>query len=222
MTALGSFFPKRVNMWFSGAKYAADVGSNGAGKIRIPALSALDADGILAAQSIATAVDTTTFAATYLETDAVMGKFGRNVTVVASGAATSTVTVYGFDYLGQPMMETLTLNGTTSVLGLKAFRRISRITAGVTAATTINVGWGNKLGVPYKLLDTYTILKSNAEPTDADTVVVGSVATQSATSADPRGTINLHANNLTNGTNYYDIYGLWDVSNLYGVQHYFA
>lgn len=222
MTALGSFFPKRVNMWFSGAKYAADVGVTGVGKIYIPALAALDADGILAATSIAAAVDTTTFAATYLETDAVMGKFGRNLTVVASGVATSAVTVYGYDYLGQPMMETFTLNGTTPVLGLKAFRRVTRVTATVTAATTINVGWGNKLGLPYKLQDVYTILKSNAEPADADTVVIGSVATQSATSADPRGTIGLHANNVTNGTNDYTVIGLWDVDNLYGVQHYFA
>jgi hypothetical protein len=120
------------------------------------------------------------------------------------------------------MMETLTLNGTTPVLGLKAFRRISRVTGAVTASTTINVGWGNKLGLPYKLQDVYTVLKSNAEPADADTPVVGSVATQSATSADPRGTLNLHANNLTNGTNTYTVIGLWDVANLYGVQHYFA
>jgi hypothetical protein len=58
MTAIGSFFPKRVNMWFSGAKYAADVGVTGVGKIYIPALSALDADGILAAASINAALDT--------------------------------------------------------------------------------------------------------------------------------------------------------------------
>lgn len=218
MTALGTFFPDRVNMWFANARYAADVRFGGFGTIKIPAMVALDADGILAAQSIATAVDTTTFASTY--SDENMGKFGRNVTVVASGAATSDVTVHGFDYLGQPMTEELTLNGTTPVLGVKAFARVTRVEAGVTAATTINVGWGNKLGLPYKILDAYTVLKNNAEPADADTIVVGSTATQTATSADPRGTLNLHANNVTNGTNTYEVAGLWDDTDLYGVQHF--
>lgn len=220
MTALGDFFPKRVNMWFSGAKYAADVGADGFGKIRIPALPTLDADGILDGVSIASAVDTSSFAATYEDDN--MGKFGRNVTVVSDGAATSAVTVYGYDYLGQPMMETFALNGTSPVLGVKAFARVTRVTAAVTASRTLDVGWGNKLGLPYKLIDVITVLKNNAEPADADTPVVGSVATQSATSADPRGTLNLHSNNVTNNTNYYDVFGLWDTSNLYGVQHYFA
>jgi hypothetical protein len=66
--------------------------------------------------------------------------FGRNITVVASGAATSNVTVYGKDYMGQPMTESFTLNGATPVVGRKAFKWVDRITAGITAATTINVG----------------------------------------------------------------------------------
>lgn len=220
MTARGDFFPERVNNWFANARYAGDVADSGVGRITIPAMVALDADGILSAQSIASAVDTTTFAATY--SDEAMAKFGRNVTVVASGAATSNVTVYGKDYLGQPMVESFTLNGTTTVHGLKAFKYIDRITAGVTAATTINVGWANKLGLPYKIQDAYTVLKNDQEPADADTIVIGSTATQTATSADPRGTINLHANNVPDGDTEYEIVALWDIYNLYGVQHYFA
>lgn len=218
MTAKGDFFPNRVNMWFSGASYAADVGHEGLGRIKIPAMVAADADGILNDESIAAAVDTTTFETTYDDDN--MGKFGRNVTAVASGAATSTVTVHGYDYLGQPMQETLTLDGTTTVQGVKAFARVTRIEAGVTAATTIDVGWGNVLGLPYKLLDVYTILKDGAEPSDADTIVKGSSTTQTATTTDPRGTISLHANNVTDGSTEYELIGLWDNTDLYSVAHY--
>lgn len=222
MTARGDFFPRRVNNWFASAKYAQDVGEDGLCRVRIPAMIALDADGILAAESIATAVDTTTFASAYDDGDVtVMGKFGRNVTVVASGAATSTVTIYGADYLGQPMMETLTLNGTTPVLGVKAFRYVTRITAGTTGGTTINVGWGNALGLPYKAQKLDAEFVSGVVPT-AGAIVAGSAATQTATSADPRGTYAPHSSVLTDGTRYYDVVIYADNQNLYGVQHYFA
>lgn len=218
MTAKGDFFPRRVNMWFSGANYAADVRTDGFGIIDIPAPVAADADGILDGTSIATAVDTTTFASTY--TDEVMGKFGRNVTVVASGAATSTVTVHGHDYLGQPMQETLTLNGAVSVVGVKMFRHVNRVVAGVTAATTIDVGWGNVLGLPYKLLKSDAEFVSGAVPADAGTLTAGNDTTVSATTSEPRGKYAPHANNVPNGTRTYRIAGYWDKDNLYGIAHY--
>lgn len=218
MTAKGDFFPRRVNQWFLNATYAADVRIDGFGLIKIPAPIALDADGILSATSIATAVDTTAFASSYNKD--VMAKFGRNVTVVASGAATSTVTVFGYDYLGQPMQETLTLNGNTPVLGVKCFRHVTRVTAGVTAATTINVGWGNRFGLPYKLLKLDAEFVSNAVPADAGTATAGTDTTVTATSAEPRGSYVPHTNNISNGARYYEIAGYWDNTNLYGVKQY--
>lgn len=145
-----------------------------------------DVDAILAAQSIAAAVDTTTFHADYTPTK--MSLYGRNITVVASGAATSNVTVIGRDYLGQPMRESFTLNGTTPVTGLKAFKYVDRITAGLTAGTTINVGWGTRLGLPYK---TRAV---NREYTDQVVASAGTLTApvltdpQTATTGDPRGT----------------------------------
>lgn len=218
MTAKGDFFPARVNMWFANCKYAADVENGGIGKIELPALVAADTNGILSAQSIAAAVDTSTFADTY--SDSVMGKFGRNVTVVASGAATSKVQVYGTDYLGQPIKEELTLNGTSAVAGKKAFKRIERVTAGTTAGTTIDLGWGNVFGLPYKLLDVYTEMVDGAETSDAGTFVKGSDTAQTATSTDPRGTWAPHANNAPDGTKTYQLVGLFDDGNLLGVAHY--
>lgn len=214
MTAKGTFFPRRTKQYVPNCQYAADVRKGGSGKIRIPALVAASAAGILSALSIATAGSTTSFATTL--TDAAMGKFGRNVTVVASGAATSTVTVHGYDYLGQPMSEQLTLNGTTPVLGKKAFKWIEKVAYGATAATTINLGWGNVIGLPYKLLKEQIELVDNAVPASAGAYVAGTNAAGTLTSADTRGTYAPHSSNVPDGVKVYDLQALFDENNLHG------
>jgi hypothetical protein len=139
---------------------------------------------------------------------------------VSDGAATSTVTVHGFDYLGQPMQETLTLNGTTPVVGVKMFRHVTRVVAAVTAGRTVDVGWGNVIGLPYKLLKSDAEFVSNAVPADAGTLTAGNDTTVSATTSEPRGKYAPHTNNVPNGTRTYRIAGYWDVENLYGIAHY--
>jgi len=204
--------------------YAADVDMNG----HVPAdlspqvpLLAAAAAGILSAQSIATAVDTSTFVAAFANnqniSEAYMGRFGRNVTVVASGAATSTVTVYGLDYLGQPMAQTLTLNGTTPVVGTKAFRRITRITAAVTAATTINVGYGDVLGLPYAYIGEGVSYTDDVLNSSQGTFTAR-VATQTLTSGDARGTWAPAAGNVPNGTRLHKVRFQALKSNLYGAR----
>lgn len=220
MTAKGSFFPRRTNQYVPNMQYAADVRKGGNGKIKIPALAAAAAAGILSAQSIAIAGNTSAFLIAF--TEAQMGRFGRNVTVAASGAATSKVTVHGMDYLGQPMSEELTLAGAAAVAGKKTFRWIDRVDFGATAGTTINLGYGDVLGLPYKLIDNYTEIVDGVEATDAGTIVAGSKAAQSATSAEPRGTYKPHTNNVPNGARVYELYGLFDDTNLHGNAHYFG
>lgn len=209
------------NYYVPSMQYAADVMETGDVRVTLGAPVALDADGILAAQSIATAGNTTAFAATY--SNAAMGRYGRNVTVVASGAATSTVTIDGFDVYGQPMRETLTLNGTTPVLGVKAFKDVARVTYGATAATTINVGWGNALGLPYRAINTALTGErvSLAVPT-AGTLVAGLAlaTTQTATTADPRGTYQPHSGVLPDGTRTYEFIYLADTDSLHGSAHF--
>jgi hypothetical protein len=68
--------------------------------------------------------------------------YGRNVTVVAAGASTQTLTVTGVDYLNQVMTETFTMNGTTPVVGKKAFKKIETVTSG-TFAGDLDLGWGH-------------------------------------------------------------------------------
>lgn len=220
MTALGQFFPKRTNDHVPNMRYAADVGSNGFGRIGLgPALVAADPDGILAAQPTDSAGSATSFAAAY--SDDVMGRFGRNVTVDCSGANTDVVTITGRDYLGQLMVENITLNGTTLVNGVKCFARITEVSWLAEAAVTIDVGWGDRLGLPYKIVDLYSELVDGAEPANAGAVTVGpNTDPQTATTVDPRGYYAPHANNVPNGSRVHELVGMFDHDNLHGVAHY--
>lgn len=183
---------------------ASELGRGLRGRIYLGAPIASDADLILDGVSIDTAVDTTDLDNYgFTGSEAQMGRFGRNLLVIASGAATSNVTIYGRDYLGQKMSESFTLNGAASVVGKKAFRHVDRITAGVTAATTIDVGVGTKFGLPY------TILAVTAEYVDDVLGTVGTLTApvttdpQTATTGDPRG---LYVPNTTpNGTKLIDL-----------------
>lgn len=197
-------FMRGVNYYVPNMAYAIEVAiSDGYARCDLGAPIAANATGILSLQSIATAGNALSYATTY--TNDVMGRYGRNVTVVASGAATSAVTIDGFDYLGQAMTEVLTLNGATAVQGQKAFRYISNVTWAATAGTTINVGWGNRLGLPYRatLPSIQNELVAGAAPTGgAGTLVAGATVgtTQTSTTVDPRGYYTPNAGNLPDGT----------------------
>lgn len=180
---IASFRNRRYNSYVPACGYAADIIHGSAYEVDFLTPIAAVAAGVLSALSIATAGTSTTFV-----TDIADAPFGRNVTVVASGAATSTVTVTGKDYLGQGMTELLTLNGATPVLGNKAFKWIDSIAYGATAATTINVGFGSKLGLPYRMSN--ALAESvNGAPVAIGTFVAG-ILTDPQTNAtgDPRGT----------------------------------
>lgn len=147
----------------------------------------VSAAGILSAGSNATAAPViTTFAATY--TRVKMAPYGRNLTIVASAAAANVVNVYGRDYLGQPMKEAFTLNGTTPVVGVKAFAYIDKVEPVTgTGATTVNLGWGTKFGLPYK---TRAVVR---EYTDQVVAAAGTLTApvltdpQTTVTGDPRG-----------------------------------
>lgn len=205
---------RRVNVRVPDLVYAADVGIDGMTTVDIPAMPAALATGIINAQSIAAAGQSNPVVGW---SPANMGRYGRNVTVVASGAATSNVTVVGFDYLGQGMRESFTLTGATPVVGKKAFADIAFVTYGLTGGTTINVGYGSVLGVPYKILSTAIVfeLMNDAIPT-AGALIAG-VVTQTLTSGDPRGTYT--PNTAPNGTHYYRFTCVVDRNQLHGSAH---
>ena len=120
--------------------------------------------------------------------------FGEVISLVAGGAETSVVTVAGHDYLGQKMVETITLNGTTAVPGKKAFKDIESITTAAAVAA------------------------------DATAAITAGAFTQSATSNDPRGVLSIaHASTgdeidcVYNTTDYVNASGN---GGLFGVPHY--
>lgn len=216
-------FVEGFNYYVPAMQAAAGLGQSLRQRFSFEAPQAASAAGVLSAQSIATAGETVVFAGTYNVN--VLGPYGRNMTVVASGAATSNVTIIGRDYLGQPMRESFTLNGTTPVVGVKCFRYIDKVTFGATAATTINVGWGTAFGLPYK---TRAVEREYADQVVAAAgTLTAPVLTdpQTATTGDPRG--RYVPTTTPNGAIVIEIDAIFDLSlnaagrgGMHGIQHF--
>lgn len=104
---------------------------------------AADADGILNDTALGTGVTkVTTFLA--------QPPYPRNITIVASDAQSGKATVYGTNIADQAISEELTIDGTTPVLGAKAFKTVTSISLPIKAGSeTVDVGWGDKLGLPF-------------------------------------------------------------------------
>lgn len=201
----------------------ADLGQLLKQKVNLGPIVLTDDDGILSLNSIATAGSTKTFLALY--TSAKMGAFGRNVIVKASGAATSLVTVIGRDYLGQPMRENFTLNGTNSVVGLKAFKYIDQVTWAGTGGTTIDLGWGVRMGLPYKTRAVEREYKDSVLASAGTLTAPVVTDPQTATTGDPRGTYTLTG--TPDGTAIFEIDAVFDNSlntssrgGLHGISHF--
>lgn len=223
-TKVADYNPRKINRYVPACQYAADVDVvDKQFTVDFGAPAALSATAILSAQSIATAGSTTTL---LLDT---LPAFGRGLQVVASGAATSTVTIYGRDYLGQPMIETLTLNGSTPVLGKKAFKWLDKVAYEATSATTINLGTTNVFGLPYAAIKMMAEFKDNVAAANAGTFTAYvSTDPQTATTGDPRGTY-LPVTVLPDGSKTFKaVFMATDAANasgnggLHGIKHYFA
>lgn len=118
-------------------------------------------------------------------------EFGANISVKSSGSSdTGKVTVYGFDYLGQPMVEEFTRNNTTAVVGKKAFKYVSKIEVAKGVVATVTVSRGLQFGLPYH---TSKIVAETRDGVDSTTtkLVVPVNTKGTATSGDPRGLANL-------------------------------
>lgn len=119
---------------------------------------------------------------------------GRNVNVVSTNAGdtTQTVTIRGLDIYGNRVQQTLTLNGTTTVQGTKAFATVTSVTVSAALAGNLSVGDGTVLGLPAYLSNSTFILRETQDGAvaSAGTVVAGlGITTKaSATNGDVRGT----------------------------------
>lgn len=183
-TAVGySHYALRANKYVPAMQYSADAENNAPIRIDFGTPAASETTSIANAVSIAAAVDTT------LAVPVVAGAtWGQIPRMVLSGAGTPTVVVFGYDFWGQPMSNTMTGNGTTAVNGTKAFKTVTRYTSTLVAATTLSIGFAGILGLPYKAIKVLT--------EELDDVIVGTLGTlatpvltdpQTATTGDPRG-----------------------------------
>lgn len=123
------------------------------------------------------------------------GPWGRTVGFKASGATGANVvfTVYGRDYLGQAMRETITVangDGTTSIYGLKAFKWIDKVVhnGGASNAVTALMGSGPRLGLPYVTVAVEREYSNNVVAAAGTLTAPVFTDPQTASTGDPRGT----------------------------------
>jgi hypothetical protein len=74
----------------------------------------------------------------------------RVLTVTASGASTGSVTIRGYDIYEQPMSNTITIAGTATATGTKAFKYVSSVqfNLGGTLTGTLAIGTSATIGLP--------------------------------------------------------------------------
>lgn len=116
-------------------------------RYEIPAAKvvAADADGILNAEAFPTA-------AGYVGTFLAQPPYPMTLTLVCSGTQTGNVVIHGTDIAGDVIEETIKLTSASAVETVNAFASVEWIKLPAkVAAETVNVGWGSKFGLPYKL-----------------------------------------------------------------------
>jgi hypothetical protein len=156
-------YPRLINQYVPNMEFAADV-VEGKHFISLGAPSTADPDGILDGFAVGATADTATssdFATTFDGSSTHIGessagvinaKYGRCLSMVASAGADHVLTVNGRDYLGQKMSEVFTLTAAVQIYGKKAFKYIDTVAvaAGGQAGDTVDIGWYDRLGLPYK------------------------------------------------------------------------
>jgi len=119
----------------------------------------------------------------------------RNVIVTASVAEAKNLYVYGTDEYGNDMVETITVSGSAVTSGKKAFKTITKLQTTGAWASTISIGSGNRIGLPFMILNKGKILGLTIDglATGGYTLIAGHATAAAPSSsngdADVRGTI---------------------------------
>ena len=117
-------------------------------------------NGILASTLLTTAVQVITTGITNPD-------FPRLLSVDSDGAATGNVVIIGTNIRGETITDTIALNGTNAVPGVKAFKTVTSIQLPVKAAAeSVFVGWLDKLGLQSIPLSTTVISETSNNATD--------------------------------------------------------
>jgi len=115
----------------------------------------------------------------------------RNITATGASGADAILDIVGTDVYGNVITETITLIGTATIQGVKAFKTVTSITpegGSGLGATAVTIGMGSKLGLPVKLNARPDLMQAwFGAVLDGGglTVVIGSTSAD----ADKRGTI---------------------------------
>jgi hypothetical protein len=221
-------YPRSISQYVPNMEFAADVVGNSV-IVSLGAPATLDADGIWDGVTIGTTVTThdssdykTTFdgSSTSLTTTAGMidAPYGRTLSATGNASTDQVCTITGRDYLGQIMVENFTLSGTGVIAGKKAFKYVDSMSVTIgTGGTTVDVGWADKLGIPYAGT---SLLSDTEDGVIAAGALTAAITTdpQTATTGDPRGTFD--AASASDGSIVSEIRYLCNTSDLHGVEHF--
>ena len=154
-------YPRSISQYVPNMEFAADVVvDTHIAYLGAPATA--DPDGIwdgIAAEAAAATFTSSDYKSTFdgsstsLTTTAgkIDANFGRCLVLTGSAGSDHVCTITGRDYLGQIMVEQMTASSTTVVFGNKAFKYVDTIlVAAGQASDTLDIGWTNRLGLPYK------------------------------------------------------------------------
>jgi hypothetical protein len=208
-----------INMYVPDAQFSADIDYlTGEFRADYGVPPAASANGIVAGGNWAVAGSSNVFAPTYVRN--ALAPYGRQLSLVGPASTTNVVSIRGRDYLGQPILETVTLNSATPVLTLKIYRWVESFSWTADAeGIAINVGWTDVFGLPYRTLAIQNWFEDGISAT-AGTFVAGasnSVA-QTGASSDPRGTVDFTS--AANGVRTFALIGVADLTELYGIAHF--
>lgn len=205
MRRTGKYNPRRLNRYVPQMGYSVDIIHGAPHEVRFGPMAVASATLLLNATVVTTATFTTILNdgftdpvnANFAEEFPFGPGFGRCLQIVFGAANAGTVDLRGRDYLGQPMTERLTANGTTPVIGVKAFKFLDSVTCSIGG--TLSIGTTDKLGLPYVMNNVVTEMLDGARVATLGTFV-SPVYTdpQTATTVDPRGTYD--PNSTLNGT----------------------
>ena len=124
------------------------------------------ADGILSSTLLTTAVQVITAGITNPD-------FPRVLEIDSDGAASGNVVIIGTNIRGETITDTIALNGTNAVSGVKAFKTILSIQLPVKSASeSVFVGWLDKLGLQSIPMSTEVISEDSNNATDTGGTVL--------------------------------------------------
>jgi hypothetical protein len=120
----------------------------------------------------------------------------RNITLTVCVAETTIpLYVYGKDEYGDDLVETILASGAGVTSGKKAFKQVTKMTTTKAFSTTVSIGTGKRLGLPFYLsnIGKFMGLTVDGLSTGGYTLVAGhattAVPSSSQNDADVRGTI---------------------------------